>query len=86
MLIFIERLVSGKIAMNAKTKSAFWTDLFKSFFYPDAQENLKYTDTYGFSSALASLKASVRNVVPGKALNISIFLLQEALLQIHHMS
>lgn len=56
MLNFIERLVSGKIAMNAQTKSTFWTDLFKSFFYPDAHDNLKYTDTYGFSSALASLQ------------------------------
>lgn len=56
MLIFIERLVSSKLAMNAQMKSAFWTDLFKSYFYPDAHENLKYTHTYVLSSALASLQ------------------------------
>lgn len=56
MLIFIEGLVSGKLAVNEQIKSAFWTDLFKSYSYPNVRENLKYTDTYVFPSALASLQ------------------------------
>lgn len=56
MLIFIEGLVSGKVAVNEQIKSAFWTDLFKSYSYPNVRENLKYTDTYVFPSALASLQ------------------------------
>jgi len=56
MLIFIESLVSGKLAVNAQIKSGFRTDLFKSYFQQDAHENLKYTDTYVFSSALVSLQ------------------------------
>lgn len=43
-------------AQLAQIKSAFRTDLSKSFFYPDTRENLKYTDTYVFSAALASLQ------------------------------